>query len=90
MPRLLPAFRARFPDVELVLRESTNLELLASLEQERLDVGLVRYPTASASALNFLVVERDVFQAVLPKKHPLAAQRKRDESKHLRRLRRPR
>jgi hypothetical protein len=31
----------------------------------------VRYPTASASALHFQVVERDVFHAVLPKKHPL-------------------
>src|SRR5687768_3402859 len=32
MPKLLPAFRSRYPDVELVLRESTNLELLALVE----------------------------------------------------------
>ncbi len=75
LPRLIPVFRQRYPGIELELRESTNLELLALLEQERLDVGLVRYPTASASALNFQVIERDVFHAVLPKKHPLAAQR---------------
>jgi DNA-binding transcriptional LysR family regulator len=75
LPRLIPAFRQRHPGIELELRESTNLELLALLEQERLDVGLVRYPTASASALHFEVVEHDVFQAVMPKKHPLAAQR---------------
>lgn len=75
LPRLIPAFRRRYPGIDLELRESTNLELLALLEQERLDVGLLRYPTASASALNFQVVERDVFHAVVPKKHPLAAQR---------------
>jgi len=75
LPRLIPVFRRRYPGIELELRESTNLELLALLEQERLDVGLVRYPTASASALRFQVVERDVFQAVLPRKHPLASRR---------------
>ena len=32
LPRLLPAFRARYPQVELVLRESANLELLAMVE----------------------------------------------------------
>jgi DNA-binding transcriptional LysR family regulator len=75
LPRLIPVFRQRYPGIELELRESTNLELLAALEHERLDVGLVRYPTASASALTFEVVERDVFHAVMPRKHPLAAQR---------------
>jgi DNA-binding transcriptional LysR family regulator len=75
LPRMIPVFRQRYPGIELELHESTNLELLALLEQERLDVGLVRYPTASASVLQFEVVERDVFEAVMPKKHPLAAQR---------------
>ena len=76
LPRLLPAFRSRFPQVELVLRESTNLELLAMVEAGKLDIGLVRYPTASASALRFEVVERDVLCAVLPVRHPLAKQRR--------------
>lgn len=76
MPRLLPAFRARYPQVELVLRESTNLELLAMIEADRIDIGLVRYPTASASSLRFEVVERDVFCAVLPAGHPLAKKRR--------------
>jgi DNA-binding transcriptional LysR family regulator len=75
LPRLLPVFRARWPQIELELRESTNLELLGLVEAERLDIGLVRFPTADASALQFQIVERDVFQAVLPKGHPLAAQR---------------
>jgi DNA-binding transcriptional LysR family regulator len=75
MPKLLPAFRSRYPDVELVLRESTNLELLALVEGGQLDIGLVRYPTASASALRFEILERDVFCAVLPVRHALSRQR---------------
>lgn len=76
MPKLLPAFRARYPHVELVLRESTNLELLAMVESGQLDIGLVRFPTASASDLRFEIVERDVFSAVLPTRHALAGQRR--------------
>lgn len=72
MPSLLPAFRAKYPHVELVLRESTNLELLAMVEAAELDIGLVRYPTGSSSALQFEIVERDVFCAVLPTSHALA------------------
>jgi len=73
LPSLLPAFRARYPQVELVLRESANLELLAMVESGDLDVGLVRYPTGSASSLLFEIVERDVFCAVVPSAHVLAA-----------------
>ena len=76
MPRLLPLFRQRYPHVELVLRESANLELLAQVESGDLDIGLVRYPTASASALRFEVVERDVFCAVLPASHALAKKKR--------------
>jgi DNA-binding transcriptional LysR family regulator len=42
LPRLLPLFRARYPQIELELRESTNLELLGLVEAERLEIGLVR------------------------------------------------
>ena len=75
LPRLLPLFRARHPGIELQLRESNNEEMLAMVENERLDVGLVRFPTVSVAALGFQVVERDVFHAVMPKAHPLARSR---------------
>ncbi len=76
MPRLLPAFRQRYPDVELALHESANLELLAKVEGGDLDIGLVRYPTGAASSLRFEVIEQDEFCAVLPKGHALAARRR--------------
>jgi len=76
MPRLLPAFRGRYPQVELVLRESTNLELLALVDRGELDIGLVRYPTGSASDLRFEIVEHDVFCAVLPAAHALSKKKR--------------
>ena len=76
MPRLLPLFRERYPQVELELRESTNLQLLATVEAGEIDIGLVRYPTHSASELRFDVIERDVFCAVMPAGHPLARKRR--------------
>ena len=75
MPRLLPAFRGRYPNVELVLRESTNTEMLALIEAAELDIGLVRFPTANPTALQLQPVEHDVLQAVLPVGHRLARRR---------------
>lgn len=76
MPRLLPQFRRLHPGIELELQESKNEEVLAGLETGRLDLGLVRYPTgSSATGLRYTLIERDVFQAVLPKGHALAAGR---------------
>lgn len=76
LPRLLPQFRQRFPGIELVLHESTNEELLAQLESAELDLALVRFPTgSSAGGLRIAMVERDQFQAVLPKRHALATSR---------------
>jgi DNA-binding transcriptional LysR family regulator len=76
LPKLLPAFRARHPGIELVLRETpTNADTLMLLEAEQLDAGLVRFPTSTVMALGFQFIERDVFVAVLPKGHPLASLR---------------
>ncbi|MDM0108782.1 LysR family transcriptional regulator [Variovorax sp. J22R24] len=76
LPTLLPTFRARFPHVELILRESANQELLAMVQSGELDLGLVRYPTGAQSGLRFEVVESDVFCAVLPARHALAGKRR--------------
>lgn len=46
------------------------------VEDSQLDIGLVRYPTASASSLKFEIVERDVFCAVVPARHVLARRRR--------------
>jgi DNA-binding transcriptional LysR family regulator len=76
MPKLIPAFRNRYPNIEIELRESTTKDLLTQVKAGDLDLGLVRFPTAASSPLGFQVVERDVFYAVLPAGHSLARRRK--------------
>ncbi|MBL8357551.1 MAG: LysR family transcriptional regulator [Delftia acidovorans] len=75
LPRLLPAFRGRYPGVELVLSEATNLQALQQLEARDIDVALVRYPTTHLGALTYEMVERDTLCAALPAGHPLARKR---------------
>jgi LysR family hydrogen peroxide-inducible transcriptional activator len=44
MPRLLPAMRQRFPDLDLALSEGKTIDLLAQLEDGRLDLLLIAFP----------------------------------------------
>lgn len=76
MPRALPEFRRRFPRVQLELAESTTARILARVEEETFDVGIVRSPVVRATPLQLETIERDVFAAVLPARHPLARSRR--------------
>jgi len=72
LPRCLPAFRLRYPDVQLELREDSTIGLVASLRANELDAGLVRGPLADDPALASWEVERDDLILALPAGHPLA------------------
>ena len=48
IPRLIPVFRSRYPNVELRLREASTHEIIEGLNRGDLDVGLVRTPLAGA------------------------------------------
>lgn len=76
LPRALPEFRRRFPHVQLELAESTTARILARVEEETFDVGIVRSPVVRATPLQLETIERDVFAAVLPARHPLARSRR--------------
>ena len=76
LPRVLPEFRRRFPRVQLELTESTTTRILARVEEEAFDVGIVRYPVVRATPLQLQTIERDVFAAVLPARHRLARSRR--------------
>ncbi|MFE7192273.1 LysR family transcriptional regulator [Kitasatospora sp. NPDC057541] len=82
LPGLLATFRTRYPDVDLDLREMTTSPQLAALQERTMDVGLLREPPddAGAGPLAFRTVLTEPFVAVLPKDHPLAAQRAIDVS----------
>ncbi len=73
IPSLIPPFRARYPGVELVLREETSTAIIAKLGEEALDIGIVRTPLLQSHGATLLTLQRDRFIAALPKDHPLAA-----------------
>ena len=72
LPRLMPALRAAFPNLRLLLMEDVTDSLVQRLLDSRLDVALLALPCACAGA-ETLPVARDEFLAALPADHPLAA-----------------
>jgi DNA-binding transcriptional LysR family regulator len=71
LPRLVQAFRKRYPAVRLELREGTNMELLTLVEANILDLGFVRLPTSRPPDLRFHPIEEDHFCLALPPDQPL-------------------
>ncbi|WPB59393.1 LysR substrate-binding domain-containing protein [Xylophilus sp. GOD-11R] len=73
LQRLVPLFRAEYPGVELVLRELTSAAILQQIDNDELDVGLVRTPLLQQSSARILLLEQDRFVAAIPRGNPLAA-----------------
>lgn len=72
---ILLAFRSRCPEVELTLQELTTGQQVRALRERRIDVGILRPPIGEADfALETICHES--FVVVLPRSHPLAAQRR--------------
>ncbi|WP_439578294.1 LysR substrate-binding domain-containing protein [Elioraea sp.] len=76
VPRVVRAFRARFPDIRLTLREATPAEQLAALENRRIDLGLIRR-AQFGEGLHSEVVFREPFLWALPRGHRWAEARQR-------------
>lgn len=72
LPRIVPRFRLQYPSVELVLLEVTSIRLLQMLNDERLDVGIVRVPAPSAGRIGLMTLQSETFVLALPAAHPLA------------------
>jgi DNA-binding transcriptional LysR family regulator len=73
LPRVLQAFRAAFPDVELVFHEMTTDDQLRALREGRLALGFVRPPVADP-VLAAETILREPLLAALPEGHALARQ----------------
>ena len=73
LQRLVPVFRAEHPGVELVLREATSIAIMQQVEDNALDIGLVRTPLLQATTATLAPLENDVFVAALPRGHVLGA-----------------
>ncbi|HEY5004171.1 MAG TPA: LysR family transcriptional regulator [Ktedonobacteraceae bacterium] len=72
LPAMLRAYRERFPHVEVALRELTTPAQVKALDENELQVGLLRLPI-STPLVNVEVVRREPIVCVLPEEHPLAA-----------------
>jgi DNA-binding transcriptional LysR family regulator len=77
LPMMLRVYRERFPHVEIVLRELTTYEQVRALEEEYIQVGLLRLPI-STPLVNVEVVRKEPIVCVLPEQHPLAVQERID------------
>jgi LysR family hydrogen peroxide-inducible transcriptional activator len=73
LPPLLPAVRARFPRLELILREDQTERLLAQLGAGALDVALLALPVPGD--LTTAAIAREVFVAAAPKGSALVGRR---------------
>ncbi|NYT36024.1 LysR family transcriptional regulator [Allopusillimonas soli] len=72
LPRIVTAFRSRHPGVQLVLREATSVRIMQGLEDDTLDVGVVRVPVSSHAGTRLLPLQTEPFILAVPSAHPLA------------------
>lgn len=76
LPRGVRSFRSQYPNVSLSLQESTSREILSLIEQEDLDLGLIRTPTERSANVEIAALLREHLIAVLPLDGPWAAKAK--------------
>ena len=71
LPPLIRAYRDRYPDVHLSLREMTSVQQIDALNAGLLDIGVL-YPEKTAPGLAFKQLRRERILLAMPKGHPLA------------------
>ena len=71
LPRVLPALRSSFPDLELFLREDLTDRLFEALRERRIDAALIALPY-DAAMIETHAVWSDEFLFAAPPDHPLA------------------
>lgn len=73
---LIRAFRNAYPDIGLTLTEGTTAELLALLDEGRLDLAFLRPGIHSFAGIALHEMASEPMKAVLPVTHPLAKRRR--------------
>ncbi|WP_018151552.1 LysR substrate-binding domain-containing protein [Leeia oryzae] len=75
LPRVIHAYRQQFADVRLTLREMFTLDQYQALQQDKLDVGFVRFTGLDApTGISLKEIGRDQLRLVVHDSHPLARQ----------------
>ncbi|MFH8553772.1 LysR family transcriptional regulator [Streptomyces celluloflavus] len=80
LPRLLRRTHAELPGLRLHLSQHSSAELLGMLHTGTLDLALVRLPVTGADQLTVRQIGVERLVAVLPERHPLAAESSLDLS----------
>ena len=73
MPRIIRAFRRQYPRVDIVIDESTTIELLRGVEAHSLDVALVRFPVVEPTSAELTLLRPERLMAAVSADSPFAA-----------------
>ena len=74
IPRLIADFKAQYKNIEIEFHESTSKQIFADIEDNLLDLGLVRTPFLRETELIMQPLGQDSFVLAVPRNHPLLAQ----------------
>lgn len=76
LPKLLRAFRDRYPMIDVTLAESRTADLLGDVETGAIDVAIVRTPVLSDTAANIAIVETDQLCVAVSKQSRFAGRKR--------------
>lgn len=75
LPNVLRAFHQQFPDLDFDLQELPTLELIHLVENDQVDIGIMRPIIDTRLKLMTVVGNRDSLVVALPRRHVLAKER---------------
>jgi DNA-binding transcriptional LysR family regulator len=73
VPKILPAFRDRFPQIQVDVLEICTEQQVEALKTARIDIGFL-HPPLRANFLGMLSIGKERLMIALPDNHPLAFQ----------------
>lgn len=71
IPRIIRAYRERYPGVELSINEGSAQEVTEDSIEKRLDIGILRAPVSTHQSLTFHRLLNEEMLLALPTGHPL-------------------
>ena len=76
LPKMLSAFLAQHPNVDVDLEERKSPEIMRAVAAGRADIGIVAGAIDSAMQLETFPFAHNLLVLILPRRHPLAGKRK--------------
>ncbi|MBW4791866.1 LysR family transcriptional regulator [Pseudomonas tolaasii] len=71
IPRIIRAYRERFPGVELSINEGSARDVTEDAIEKRIDIGILRAPVSTHQSLTFHRLLNEEMLLALPTGHPL-------------------